>query len=613
MGLRVKFAALFLLLLLVPILAVSALEIDRTMAVMVDDLADSGTLLINQTFEQMRSILNKSKGNPAAALAQSRTLRAFLRSSRAFGKGVVYARIENPQGGAIVASAGDVGSALEPADPFDLLRVRAAAWWPLTRIASLWGEHTYEMSREVQLDHKPFAIIKIGLSTALIAAEVRRSVEGIGAITAGAIVIAILGALLLGALMLRPLGEIAAGIERMAGGADEVRFSVGGHDELGTLAEKFNQLSTRIRQNRSQWENERGQFFNIFRSITDAVILLDASGVILFCNNEAQGRLGLPAGGLSEGKPIGGLLGHDHPLIRMIDTAYATGTEVHDVGLELGNGASGVKLLVSVFSLGQGPEPPGVLVIARDLEPVQELENVVDYSGRLARLGGLISGVAHQIRNPLNAMSLELELLRQDAENEKPLDGRIEAVRIEIVRLDQAVEALMRFMRPERLELGDLELNGLLEEAADQVPIRGRVRIDLRLDPHLPMLRADRALLGEALKNIINNAIEAMPNGGIVTIATGRTGDAMVEIAVTDQGIGIAPEHLERIFQLYFTTKDSGTGLGLSLALRAVDLHGGTIAIQSNVGVGTSVKIRLPLDSAVLSGVAPVAAIGQRG
>jgi signal transduction histidine kinase len=230
----------------------------------------------------------------------------------------------------------------------------------------------------------------------------------------------------------------------------------------------------------------------------------------------------------------------------------------------------------------------------RDLKPVQELESVVDYSGRLARLGGLISGVAHQIRNPLNAMSLQLELLSQDNERGRPLDQRVQAVRKEIRRLDEAVDALLRFMRPERLKLDRVALNDLLVEVANQV-MRPGIRVEYQLEHNLPRINADRALLSEALRNVAANAVEAMPEGGALTLATSIFGDGLVEACITDQGHGIPSEHLDRIFQLYFTTKEGGSGLGLSLASRAIDLHGGTVDVKSTVGSGTEVRIRLPI------------------
>src|SRR5271168_3715619 len=203
---------------------------------------------------------------------------------------------------------------------------------------------------------------------------------------------------------------------------------------------------------------------------------------------------------------------------------------------------------------GQGPEPPGLLVIVRDLDPVQELENVVNYSGRLARLGGLISGVAHQIRNPLNAMNLQLELLNEEAAQGKPVQARVMKVRNEIIRLDEAISALLRFMRPEQLKLGQIELGELLGEVGREVERPG-ITVRHNLDPVASQLTADRALLGEALRNIAKNAVEAMPEGGEVEFETQLSDDGYVEISIKDHGQGIPAEDLSHIFNLYYTTK----------------------------------------------------------
>src|SRR5262249_29931228 len=315
----------------------------------------------------------------------------------------------------------------------------------------------------------------------------------------------------LGALVLRPLLLITSSVGQLAQGRGEVKLEVSGHDELSTLADKFNLLSKRIKSDRSQWEGERAKFYNVFRSITDAVILLDSRGLILFANAEAQGRLGLPAGGLADGKPLTLLLGRDHPLTSLISNAYTMGSEVHDVAIELKESGSTSQFLTSIFSLGQGPEPPGLLLIVRDLDPVQKLESVVDYSGRLARLGALISGVAHQIRNPLNAMNLQLELLSQDAERGASVTPRLESVRSQIRKLDQVINALLRFMRPEELRLADVPVNELVSDIGGQVGNSG-IEVVYELDPEAPSARIDRGLGAGAIKNIFTKAVPAMAN-----------------------------------------------------------------------------------------------------
>ncbi len=593
MGFRVKLALVFASLLIVAVTAISALEFERTTHMMVSNLSDTGVALANQIFEQMRVALSQHQGDAFAKLHDDPAIASSLRSAQAFTKGVVYARIEWVDGSLIAGTPLDSPAASIPVRPFEELSGQVGGWFAAGQLRSLFGDRIYEISRPVELDGRPFAVIKVGLSTALIEREVRGTLHGIVTVAIVGVILALAGGAIAGAFFLRPVAAIASGVEDLTSGRGDFRVSVAAHDEFGTLAEKFNQLSRRIKNDRAQWETERGQFFNIFRSITDALLLLDARGHVLFANGEAQGKLGLPAGGLADGRPLNMLLGREHPLNRMIESAYTVGSEVRDVAIELGRGASAMRVLVSIFSLGQGPEPPGLLVIVRDLDPVQELENVVNYSGRLARLGGLISGVAHQIRNPLNAMNLQLELLNEEASQGKPVEARVMKVRNEIIRLDEAISALLRFMRPEQLKLAEIELGDLLHEVGIEVERPG-ITVKHTLDAVASRVTADRALLGEALRNIAKNAVEAMPEGGEIEFETQLSDDGFVEVSIKDHGQGITAEHLSHIFNLYYTTKEGGSGLGLSLALRAVDLHYGMMEVQSNPGAGTIVKIKLP-------------------
>jgi signal transduction histidine kinase/HAMP domain-containing protein len=597
MGLRTKIAAIFVPLLLLAVLAVSATEANHAVGVMVEDLGDSGNVLVNETFEQIRTALALSQGDPVVALRQDKSLAALLSSSSAFGKGVVYARVVTLNGDLVAGSGGDAVSGALPR-PFAELKRAASRWSPFVRLRPLWGEHIYEISAPVEINRRPFALIKVGLSTALITTEVRRAVANVMFIAAVVLVISLLAALLAGALLLAPVAAITAEVEQLAAGRDSGNLLIRGRDELSALARKFNELSQRVRSDRVQWEDERGRFINIFRSIDDAVLLLDAGGLIRFSNDDAQGRLGLPAGGLAQGKALAALIGESHPLVRVMRTAKAAGTELRDVAIEEGHGKDKSRLLVSIFPLGRDPARAGQLVIVRDLDPVQRLESVVDNSERLARLGGLFSGVAHQIRNPLNAITLELELLSQDARASKPVEDHVHAVREEMSRIDVVIEALMRFMRPGQLKIERVAANDLLSEVALSVK-EPRIEVRCDLDPAAAFVKADRAVLMEALRNIVQNAVDAMPTGGTLRFISALV-DGFVELSISDTGEGIAPEHLEDIFQLYFTTKEDGNGVGLPLALRAVDLHGGTLNIESKLNQGTLVRIRLPLEDRAL-------------
>jgi signal transduction histidine kinase len=150
-------------------------------------------------------------------------------------------------------------------------------------------------------------------------------------------------------------------------------------------------------------------------------------------------------------------------------------------------------------------------------------------------------------------------------------------------------------MRPDHLEYNELSLADLLTEAGAQVS-SSIIKVDYQIDETLPTLDGDRSLLTEAFRNIFQNAAEAMPNGGTITVKASYRGGAFIDVRIADLGRGIEREQFGRVFDLYFTTKPGGTGLGLSLALRAIDLHHGTIEIDSEIGLGTTVSVRLPAE-----------------
>jgi len=169
--------------LVVPFVVVTTVQVDRTMTVMAGDLADSGYVLINQTFEQIRTALSAQNGDPVTLLRGDLRLQSFLRSSQAFGKGVVYVRIEKLDGTPIIT--GTEGAVTGSAPPFSLLETDLESWWPPTKLRALWEKRTYELSRRIDFSNRPAAVIRVGLSTALIGDEARRSIAAL--VIAGAV------------------------------------------------------------------------------------------------------------------------------------------------------------------------------------------------------------------------------------------------------------------------------------------------------------------------------------------------------------------------------------------------------------------------------------------
>jgi len=261
----------------------------------------------------------------------------------------------------------------------------------------------------------------------------------------------------------------------------------------------------------------------------------------------------------------------------------------------------------------------GVMVTARNLQYLDQVQSTVRYSRKLAALGRLSAGVAHEVKNPLNAMMIHLELLRQKvvpAGGARGSAGSPRAVAVatvaaasppaalehvdvianEIRRLDQVLQGFLKFTRPEDLKLQPLSVAALVDEVVPIVRPEAEQRgVALAVDcDNVPDINGDPAMLRQAFLNLALNACQAMPTGGTLRIRGERQMGRRVAIAFTDTGTGIAPEHLKRIFDLYFTTKEKGSGIGLSMVYRTVQMHDGDIEVQSTPGVGTTFKVLLP-------------------
>ncbi len=222
-------------------------------------------------------------------------------------------------------------------------------------------------------------------------------------------------------------------------------------------------------------------------------------------------------------------------------------------------------------------------------------------SERLATVGKLAAEVAHEIRNPLGSISLNLELLEDEIEagtatHSGEAVSLVGTIKLELERLVEITDDYLRLARVPAPELAYESVETVLESLCDL--LRGEVmeravEIRLQIEPGLPRILVDRKQLKQALLNILRNAFDAMPSGGLVSISA-RRADGHVEIAIADQGHGIPPEHLQQIFEPFFTTKATGTGLGLAIAKDIVQGHGGIIGCSSHTGRGTVMTIRIP-------------------
>jgi signal transduction histidine kinase len=217
------------------------------------------------------------------------------------------------------------------------------------------------------------------------------------------------------------------------------------------------------------------------------------------------------------------------------------------------------------------------------------------------------------VKNPLNAMTIHLELLKQKLEAQKAIsEGRIpkpvagknidtekhlSVIAHEIRRLDEVMVGFLKFARPDELKLQPVQLSDIISEVVTTVTPEAEkngVAVRVECPPTLPDINADPGMLRQAILNLALNACQAMPDGGTLRLACRATSRRFVDVDVEDTGVGIPPEHLSRIFDLYFTTKQKGTGIGLSMVYRIIQLHDGEVEVQSTPGSGTRFRIVFP-------------------
>jgi signal transduction histidine kinase len=242
---------------------------------------------------------------------------------------------------------------------------------------------------------------------------------------------------------------------------------------------------------------------------------------------------------------------------------------------------------------------------------MNQVHSTLNYSRKLAALGRLMAGVAHEVKNPLNAMTIHLELLRNKlarvpvgvvrngggSEETPDVAKHLEIISSEIKRLDEVLNGFLKFARPDELRLQPVQLHAIISDVLTSItPEAERLRVHVKHDcpSDLPPINADPGMLRQALLNLALNACQAMPDGGTLRVACRTASRDRIEIDIEDTGVGIAPENLQKIFDLYFTTKEEGSGIGLSMVYRIVQLHDGEVEVESTPGRGTRFRLVFP-------------------
>ncbi|HRZ87629.1 MAG TPA: ATP-binding protein, partial [bacterium] len=251
-----------------------------------------------------------------------------------------------------------------------------------------------------------------------------------------------------------------------------------------------------------------------------------------------------------------------------------------------------------------GGADAGSSLIIKDMTDRKLLEERMQQSEKLIAVGQLAGGVAHEVFTPLNVISGNAEYLIMGLDKADERIRELQTIVGETERITRLIQRLMDFARPQKLEFGPVNINRSLSNVIDFMRsqlMKAKITVEMRCDESLPPVKADQNMIEQSILNILINAWQAMPHGGTLTVTTSlwhtEVEDAQAQIKIADTGYGIAPENMKRVFDPFFSTKDigKGAGLGLTVSYRIIEDHGGSIAVDSAIGKGTTVTINLPV------------------
>jgi PAS domain S-box-containing protein len=486
------------------------------------------------------------------------------------------------------------------------------------------SEAIYDIAAPVIVQEQKWGTIRVGMSRRRMEAEIRKTRQELGALAIVTLIVGGLAAALFARRIGDPVRQLEARAAAIARGDLSQRIEPRSFDEIGRLATAFNHMAVQLRQQRAtlvevnaelhrrleELEDVRSYTDSIVNSLTTGIVTVDLEGRVVTLNPTAELLTGFFRGEAS-GRYCTELFSDTAQLGEVLMETLASRAPIANVPLTLfrRNGTSLPAELSTAPLKGGDGKDLGAVAVFRDLTLVRQLETRLRRSDRLAALGTLAAGFAHEIKNPLTSIltfSRRLDRRYDDADFRARFQS---VVPRELERINEIVERLLELARPARLHFELVRLPAVLDRVAelyaDRIESHG-IRVVREYARDVPPIQVDEESLYRAVVNLVTNALDAMPSGGRLTLRLGWSdvdsrpprGQAFgrrVKIEVEDTGTGISADDAELIFNPFFTTKDTGTGLGLALTNKIVEDHAGTIDYRQAAGGGAMFRITLPL------------------
>jgi signal transduction histidine kinase len=446
-----------------------------------------------------------------------------------------------------------------------------------------------------------FATVHVGARTTLLREIYTPWLAEALTLTCFALGAALIAALLLSNLALRPLENINMQLDYWTSATETADESdpAPNQDTPERVSSKIELIGQRMRNVEEVFSALKENLDQILGNLQDGILLFTGDGRAVLVSEAARRFLHVEHGSIL-GLHALDIFDSSTVLGQKLREAFGTGSplEQEEVLTETGRR---IQASLDFIYDGDTRQGLGALVTLHDLESVQEIESELELSRRMAAIGRLTSGVGHEVKNPINAIVVHLELLKNKlGEGSGPAVRHLEVIDAEIHRLDRVVQTLVDFSRPVELQLCEQDLRQVIGDvlalATEELSTRN-VTLESSLPSNPVVANVDADLLKQAVINVIQNGAQAMPDGGRLRVVLEEDRKSAV-LRIADEGTGISDEIRDKIFDLYFTTKSEGSGIGLAMTYRVLQLHHGSVEVQSNLNRGTEFVLRIPLAAA---------------
>jgi PAS domain S-box-containing protein len=461
----------------------------------------------------------------------------------------------------------------------------------------------YAVDAKLDRNRTPFLTIRVGVRTTFLRSQLAPWLHAEVVIVVLSIAIVILLAALLSNMALHPLQVISDRLDQFMlaepqspPGPDLLLAPT---DEFSKVSDKIERIGKRMRSVEEVFTALKENFDQVLENLQDGVMLFTQDGRVVMVSDSVEHFLGLPRDKML-GMDLHDIFDRQSTLGQVIRRAFNARVLLmqEEVITETGR-----RIQVSLdFIHSEDATIPsdslGALLTLHDSESMRQIETELEVSRRLADLGRLTSGVGHEVKNPINAIVVHLELLRDKlARHDASAERHVDVIQNEIRRLDRVVQTLIDFSRPVELDLVTQDLRSIVTSVltlAEPDLEQRAVHVSSKMPDRPVNVRVDADLIQQALLNVLLNGAQAMAEGGELRVEL-RQNAHEASLRILDQGCGIPAEILGRIFNLYFTTKRDGTGIGLAMTYRILQLHNGSVQVESEMDVGTQFTLRLPL------------------